>query len=72
MIDTAFSRPGHGLQNASSLDPSDCLQAELVYLAHGTETRHKAHWDFGPVSLVGAEVGIFACRHSVETNKGAF
>ena len=72
MIDTAFSRPGHGLQNASSLVPSDCLQAELVYLAHGTKTRHKAHWDFGPVSLAGAELGIFACRHSVETNKGAF
>ena len=72
MIDTAFSRPGHGLQNASSLVPSDCLQAELVYLAHGTKTRHKAHWDFGPVSLAGAEVGIFACRHSVETTKDPF
>ena len=72
MIDTALSRPGHGLQSASSLVPSDCLQAELVYLAHGTKTRHKAHWDFGPVSLAGAELGIFACRHSVETNKGAF
>ena len=72
MIDTAFTRPGHGLQNASSLAPADCLQAELVNLAHGTQARHKARWDFGPVSLAGAEVGIFACRHWVETNKGAF
>ena len=72
MIDTAFSRRGHGLQSASSLDPADCLQAELVNLAHGTQARHTAHWDFGPVSLAGAELGIFACRHSVETNKDAF
>ena len=44
MIDTAFSRPGHGLQNASSLVPADCLQAELVILAHGFQARHQAHW----------------------------
>ena len=71
MIDTATSRPCHGLQNAASFVSVDCLQADLVYLAHGTKTRHKVHWDFGPISLVGAEVGISVCRHAAETNKHA-
>jgi hypothetical protein len=46
MIDTALSRPGPGLQNASSFVSGAYLVAELHILGYSHEMCMKPHWDF--------------------------
>ena len=41
MMVTAVSRPGHGLQNAASLVPADCLQAEFANSATNFRSQHQ-------------------------------
>ena len=71
MMDTGLAHPGHGLQNAPLIVPAGCLREEFVSFAHSTKTRQQAHWDFGPISLAGAQFEIPTGRHPVKTSRDA-
>ena len=72
MIDTAWSSPGPGLQNAPSFVSAADLVAELHILGHSYETCVNTHWSFAPEFVVEGKFYKSRPRQAAETNDGTF
>ena len=71
-VDTAWSRPGPGLQNAPSFVSAADLVAELHILGHSHETCVTTHWSFAPEFVVEGKFYKSRPRQAAETNDGTF
>ena len=72
MIDTALSRPGPGLQNASSFVSGAYLVAELHILGYSHEMCMKPHWDFAWDIFAEGKFDKSRSRQAAQTSDGAF
>ena len=71
MIDTAWSRPGPGLQNAPSFVSAAYLVAELHILGYSNETCTKPRQDLAPDIFVEGKFYKSRSRQAAETSDGA-